>query len=147
VTATLPVAPATGPSPGDDGSSRHRTRSGVWAAMAAPGTLWLVLLFVVPVYAILAVAFGSIDPVLRTTAPQWNPLAWDFTAFGNILERVVDRDDLGKVFIRTGTRSRCSPCSAAASSGIRSPTTSPGRRSARADCCSPCSCCRSGSAT
>lgn len=104
MTATLPVTPATGPTAGDDddGSSRHRTRSGIWAAMAAPGTLWLVLLFVVPVYAILAVAFGSIDPVLRTTAPEWNPLAWDFAAFGNIVERVVDRDDLGKVFIRTG---------------------------------------------
>ncbi len=103
MTATLPVTPPTGPTPGPDSSSRHRTRSGIWAAMATPGTVWLVLLFVVPVYAILAVAFGNIDPVLRTTAPQWNPLAWDFTAFGNILERVLDRDDLGKVFIRTGT--------------------------------------------
>ena len=33
-----------------------------------------------PVYAILAVAFGGIDPILRTTAPEWNPLAWDFEA-------------------------------------------------------------------
>jgi spermidine/putrescine transport system permease protein len=62
-----------------------------------------VLLFVVPVYAIFAVAFGGIDPVLRTAEPQWNPLEWDTTAFGNIVDRVLDPDDLGKVFIRTGS--------------------------------------------
>ena len=39
--------------------------SKVWAGFALPGTVWLVLLFVVPAYAILAVAFGSIDPILR----------------------------------------------------------------------------------
>jgi ABC-type spermidine/putrescine transport system permease subunit I len=103
VTATLSPTPHTADgSVGDDESSRHRTRTAVWAAMAAPGTAWLVLLFAVPVYAILAVAFGGIDPILRTTRPEWNPLAWDFSAFTGMLERSLDRDDLGKVFIRTG---------------------------------------------
>lgn len=81
---------------------RHRTGTRLWAAMAAPGTLWLVALFVVPVYAILAVAFGSIDPILRTTAPEWNPLAWDLSAFRSMLDRVLDGGDLGEVFARTG---------------------------------------------
>ena len=82
-------------------SSPKRQSAGFWAAMAAPGTLWLVALFVIPAYAILAVAFGGVDPILRTTAPEWNPLAWDFTAMGNVLDRVFN-EDLRHVFVRTG---------------------------------------------
>ena len=40
----------------------------------------------------LAVAFGDIDPILRTTEPAWNPLAWDFGAMSNVLERVLGGD-------------------------------------------------------
>ncbi len=69
--------------------------------MATPGTLWLVALFVVPAYAILAVAFGGIDPILRTTTPEWNPLAWDAAAMRHVLDRVFN-DDLRRVFERTG---------------------------------------------
>lgn len=76
-------------------------RGGFWAALAAPGTLWLVALFVIPSYAILAVAFGGIDPILRTTAPEWNPLAWDFETMRHVLDRVFT-DDLRRVFVRTG---------------------------------------------
>ena len=32
-----------------------------WAALAAPGIIWLALLFVVPFYAILAIAGGQVD--------------------------------------------------------------------------------------
>ena len=56
---------------------RSRRTARFWAAFA-PGTLWLVALFLVPAYAILAVAFGGVDPILRTADPVWNPLAWDF---------------------------------------------------------------------
>ena len=79
----------------------RRASSPFWAAMAAPGTVWLVLLFLVPVYAIFAVAFGGIDPILRTTAPEWNPLAWDFGPFSDLLSRVFG-GDLQHVFVRTG---------------------------------------------
>ena len=69
--------------------------------MAIPGTLWLVALFVIPAYAILAVAFGDIDPILRTTAPAWSPLAWSGSTMVDTLGRVFG-GDLGKVFVRTG---------------------------------------------
>ena len=65
-----------------------------------PGVAWLATFFVLPVYAVMAVAFGSIDPILRTAAPQWNPLSWDFTAMGQVLDRVIG-GDLGTVFKRT----------------------------------------------
>jgi spermidine/putrescine transport system permease protein len=76
------------------------TSSRAWAGFAAPGTLWLVALFVVPAYAILAVAFGKLDPILRTAAPEWNPLAWDAGPFGDVLDRVFT-GDLRHVFVRT----------------------------------------------
>jgi len=37
-----------------------------WAALAAPGIIWLTLLFIVPFYAILAIAGGQLDIILRT---------------------------------------------------------------------------------
>jgi hypothetical protein len=30
-----------------------------WAALAAPGIIWLIILFIVPFYAVLAIAMGS----------------------------------------------------------------------------------------
>jgi len=87
--------------PAGAGPPSARARNGFWTALATPGTLWLVALFVVPSYAILAVAFGGIDPILRTTSPEWNPLAWDLEAMRRVLDRVFT-DDLRRVFIRTG---------------------------------------------
>ena len=72
----------------------------LWPTLAAPGVVWLVLLFLVPFYAILAVAFGDLDPIFGNAVPIWNPLAWDFTLFTEIVERVFG-GELGKVFIRT----------------------------------------------
>jgi spermidine/putrescine transport system permease protein len=59
-----------------------------------------VAFFVVPIYAILAVAFGGIDPILRTSEPAWSPLDWDTTSMRSILDRVFG-GDLGGVFVRT----------------------------------------------
>ncbi len=75
-------------------------RTTAWAGFAMPGVGWLIALFVVPVYAVMAVAFGSVDPILRTPQPAWNPLAWDFSAMSSVLDRVFG-GDLGKVFVRT----------------------------------------------
>lgn len=82
-------------------SRPSRERGGFWAALATPGTVWLIALFLIPGYAILAVAFGDIDPILRTTAPAWNPLQWDFGTMSKVLGRVFG-GDLSNVFVRTG---------------------------------------------
>ena len=76
-------------------------RATFWAGMAVPGTLWLLALFVVPAYAILAVAFGGIDPILRTAEPAWNPIDWDFASMRHALDRIFT-GDLAHVFVRTG---------------------------------------------
>ena len=83
------------------GSDRARARSAFWAAFAAPGTVWLMALFLVPAYAILAVAFGGVDPILRTAQPAWNPAEWEFGAMRHALDRVFT-GDLAHVFVRTG---------------------------------------------
>ena len=74
---------------------RQRTRL-LWPALATPGVAWLVLLFVVPFYGVLAVAFGDVDPIFGNAVPVWNPLQWNFTSFGDVLERVVS-GELGRV--------------------------------------------------
>jgi ABC-type spermidine/putrescine transport system permease subunit I len=41
----------------------------------------MLVLFLVPFYAILCVAFGTIDPIFGTPTPAWNPLHWDLSTF------------------------------------------------------------------
>lgn len=72
----------------------------MWPLFALPGVTWLIAFFVLSVYAVMAVAFGTVDPILRTSLPEWNPLAWDVTAMSDTLDRVFG-GDLGTVFLRT----------------------------------------------
>jgi spermidine/putrescine transport system permease protein len=65
-----------------------------------PGIGWLVAFFVVSVYAVMAVAFGSADPFLKTAIPAWNPLDWDVTTMRDVLGEVFN-GYLRKVFVRT----------------------------------------------
>ena len=53
----------------------------VWFAMTVPGIVVLVLLFVVPFYAVLAVAGGTVNEIVGTPIPVWNPLEWTTTAY------------------------------------------------------------------
>lgn len=48
-----------------------------------PGAIWLIVLFVVPFYVMLAVAGGGINEFFQTVVPIWNPFhwsAWNFNA-------------------------------------------------------------------
>jgi spermidine/putrescine transport system permease protein len=87
------MANAAGAAPGGH-------RNGFWGMLSLPGVAWLLALFVVPFYAIAAVAFGRVDPILRTPVPVWSPLRWDFAAMSKVIDRVFG-GDLGGVVIRT----------------------------------------------
>jgi spermidine/putrescine transport system permease protein len=87
------VANAAGAAPGGH-------RNGFWGVLSLPGVSWLLALFVVPFYAIAAVAFGKVDPILRTAAPVWGPWSWNFSAMSKVLGRVFG-GDLGGVVLRT----------------------------------------------
>ena len=55
---------------------RDQKRNGFWIALAAPGIIWLVLLFIVPFYAVLAIAMGKLDQLFESPVAVWNPFAW-----------------------------------------------------------------------
>src|SRR3984957_6306164 len=53
-----------------------RRKNAFWIALAAPGIIWLVLLFIVPFYAVLAIAMGKLDQLFESPVAVWNPFAW-----------------------------------------------------------------------
>lgn len=82
----------------NDATRRHSPRT--WVGYALPGTGWLAIFFTVPLYAVAAIAFGSIDPVFRNARPAWSPLQWNFSTFVDVLGEIV-RGSLRDVFLRT----------------------------------------------
>ena len=79
---------------------RHAPAQGLWVWLTLPGTLWLILLFLVPFYAIAAIAFGGLDPIFGSAVPRWNPLQWNFATFNDVITDVVS-GSLRNVFLRT----------------------------------------------
>jgi spermidine/putrescine transport system permease protein len=73
-----------------------------WILLAAPGMLWLLLLFIVPFYITLAIGAGLFNVVLRTPVPTWNPLAW---SRGNLLlvwhDIIGSGAFIGPIIVRT----------------------------------------------
>ena len=73
----------------------------LWTGFAFPGVLWLIILFVVPFYAVIGVAFGTVDPILLSAVPIWNPLEWNVGWVNETLQRLSPGGDLWVVFVRT----------------------------------------------
>jgi ABC-type spermidine/putrescine transport system permease subunit I len=55
-----------------------------WLALAAPGMLWLVLLFIVPFYAVLAIGLGQLNRLFETPIAVWNPFGWSLANVINV---------------------------------------------------------------
>jgi spermidine/putrescine transport system permease protein len=73
-----------------------------WPVAALPGVAWLMVFFLVPFYAILAVAMGRVDPIFQTPRPAWNPLDWDTTAFSFVFDGLFEGGGTFQtVFVRT----------------------------------------------
>jgi putrescine transport system permease protein len=77
------------------------TRRFFWPSFALPGAAWLVLLFLVPTYAVLAVAFGTVDPIFSNPVPVWNPLHWQFATMHDVLRQLRPGQPFWIVFVRT----------------------------------------------
>lgn len=70
--------------------------------LAAPGIGWLLVFFVFPLYVVLCVVFGQIDPLFRTSIPVWNPLQWDPTQFSYVLSHIAGPEGtFGPALLRT----------------------------------------------
>ena len=66
----------------------------LWPLLAVPGIVWVAVLFVAPLYVVLAILFGGVDPILRQPVPVWNPYYWDFAQFKYVWEHIVGPDAL-----------------------------------------------------
>ena len=79
-----------------------RRRSLFGAVLALPGVLWLALFFLLPAYVVLAIAFGSLDPIFRSPVPAWNPQDWSFTQFSYVFSHLIGPDGFfGPPLLRT----------------------------------------------
>ena len=88
--------------PSQKASPRRERASGIWAALAAPGIVWLLLCFVFPLYVVLCIVFGQVDPMFRTPIPVWNPLQWNPSQFNYVLTHIVGADGIfGPALVRT----------------------------------------------
>ncbi len=70
-----------------------------WPCPASSG--WL-LFFLAPLYVVLAIVFGQVDPIFRTPIPVWNPLEWDPSQFSYVLTHIVGANGVfGPALLRT----------------------------------------------
>jgi spermidine/putrescine transport system permease protein len=84
------------------GGRRAWSPGWLWPTLAAPATAWLLLLFVVPFYVIVAIAFGQLDPLFLTPVPIYNPAKWNPAAFGDTLGQLLERGTIfQESFLRT----------------------------------------------
>lgn len=67
---------------------------GFWPAFAAPATIWMLVFFITPFYAVFALAFGTIDPFWRDAIPVWNPMQWDSASFQETLQKIIIPSDM-----------------------------------------------------
>jgi spermidine/putrescine transport system permease protein len=86
----------------DAGTTRKGRRSLLWPALALPGTLWLALLFLAPLYVVLAIVFGGVDPIFRTPLAVWNPVEWNSAQFLDVFDHIFGADGyFGPALLRT----------------------------------------------
>ncbi len=55
-----------------------------WIALAAPGILWLIFLFIVPFYAMLAIGEGKLDRQTESPVAVYNPFTWSSANLSNV---------------------------------------------------------------
>jgi len=81
---------------------RSQKRNGFYVALAVPGIIWLLLLFVVPFYAVLAIAMGKLDKLFESPVAVWNPLEWSSSNVINVSRDLVGSTAFaGPIVLRT----------------------------------------------
>ena len=77
-------------------------KNGFYVALAAPGVLWLLLLFIVPFYAVLAIAMGKLDRLFESPVAVWNPFEWSSSNVINVSRDLVGSTAFaGPIVVRT----------------------------------------------
>jgi spermidine/putrescine transport system permease protein len=79
-----------------------KNKNGFYAALATPGVLWLLLLFVVPFYAVLAIAMGKLDRLYESPVAVWNPFAWSSSNVIDVYHDIIGSTSFaGPIVLRT----------------------------------------------
>ena len=67
-----------------------------WPSFVAPGSLWLVLLFLLPFYVVFSVAFGTVDfENFGAPVPYYAPWWWSFDTFYETLSKFYEGTAIG----------------------------------------------------
>ena len=73
-----------------------------YIGLALPGMIWLVVLFIVPFYAVLAIAMGQLNRLFASPIAVWNPLNWSSSNVINAFHDLVGSTSFaGPIVIRT----------------------------------------------
>jgi spermidine/putrescine transport system permease protein len=72
----------------------------LWPLSALPGVVWLLILFLLPLYAVVGVAFGGVN-FLGTPIPAWNPADWNTAWITHVLHLLAPGGIFWDVFVRT----------------------------------------------
>ena len=68
---------------------KNTRKNAFWVALAAPGIVWLLVLFIVPVYAVLAIGMGKLDQLIESPVAVWNPVNWSSSNVINAFHDLV----------------------------------------------------------
>jgi ABC-type spermidine/putrescine transport system permease subunit I len=70
--------------------------------LAAPGILWLAILFVVPFYTVLAVAGGRLNLIFEQPVAVWNPFQWSSANLAKAWQDIAGAGaSVGPIAVRT----------------------------------------------
>jgi spermidine/putrescine transport system permease protein len=73
-----------------------------WVVLAAPGILWLAILFVVPFYTVLAVAGGRLNLIFEQPVAVWNPFQWNSANLAKAWQDIAGAGaSVGPIAVRT----------------------------------------------
>jgi ABC-type spermidine/putrescine transport system permease subunit I len=90
--------PPRKPEPSDPG----RQSRVFWVLLAAPGILWLAVLFIVPFYAVLAIGEGKLNRLFESPVAVYNPLNWSSANLTNVWHDLFGSGSFaGPIVIRT----------------------------------------------
>ena len=56
-----------------------------WPSFTIPASIWLAILFILPLYTVISIAFGTVDPIFRGPLPVYEPWWWSGEQFGRVL--------------------------------------------------------------
>ena len=86
------------PQPSDSG----RQSKAFWILLAAPGILWLAVLFIVPFYAVLAIGEGKLNRLFESPVAVYNPLNWSSANLTNVWHDLFGSGSFaGPIVVRT----------------------------------------------